>query len=150
VVAGRWTVYVAYELGPLVFKGVWISVNLTQHDEMAQPYPGLAVFIYVAKLVLCFIVMDLLFYGSLSAAPAHMFLYGEAYLGMCYLSGWLISADHATCSAACRCSCYWYGLVADVAGPYSNRFLNVVLLQCPLLHAGVFIISRHRRYRRFV
>ncbi len=58
---------------------------------MAQQYPGLAVFIYAAQLVLYLIAMGLLLYGLLSGAPTHVLLYGGAYLGMCYLSGWLIS-----------------------------------------------------------
>lgn len=92
IVAGHWTAYLAYLKAPPWYSSAkWISVNLTQHYEMAQQYPGLAVFIYAAQLVLYFIVMGLLFYGLLSAAPAHVLLYGGAYLGMCYLAGWLIS-----------------------------------------------------------
>jgi hypothetical protein len=35
--------------------------------------------------------MALLFYGLFSGAPSYSLLYGGTYLGMCYLSGNLIS-----------------------------------------------------------
>jgi len=94
IVAGHWTAYLAYLKAPPWYSSAkWISVNLTQHYGMAQQYPGLAVFIYVAQLVLYFIVMGVLFYGLLSGAPTHVLLHGGAYLGMCYLAGWLISGS---------------------------------------------------------
>jgi hypothetical protein len=92
IVAGHWTAYVAYQEAPPWYQSArWISANLIQQYGMAQQYPGLAAFIYVPELVLYFIVMGLLFYGLLSATPTHVLLYGGAYLGVCYLSSWLIS-----------------------------------------------------------
>lgn len=92
LVAGSWTAYYGYQsAAPWYQSAKWITVNLIQHYEMAQQYPGLAPFIYVAQLVAYFTAMALLFYGLFSGAPSHILLYGRAYLGMCYLSGWLIS-----------------------------------------------------------
>jgi hypothetical protein len=92
IVAGRWTAYVAYQKAPPWYQSArWIGANLIQQYGMAQQYPGLARFIYVPELVLYSIVMGLLFYGLLSSAPAHVLLYGGAYLGISYLSSWLIS-----------------------------------------------------------
>lgn len=92
IVAGHWTAYVAYQKAPPWYQSArWISANLIQQYGMAQQYPGLARFIYVPELVLYFIVMGLLFYGLLSVAPVHVLLYGGAYLGISYLSSWLIS-----------------------------------------------------------
>jgi hypothetical protein len=62
-----------------------------QHYEMAHQYPGLAPFIYVPQLVAYFGVMAMLLYGVFSGAPVHILLYGGAYLGMFYSSGWLVS-----------------------------------------------------------
>ena len=69
----------------------WISTNLTQHWQMALDYPGLAPFIYHAQLILYFVAIALLLAGLWRKAPTHWLIWGGAYLGMCYLAGWLIS-----------------------------------------------------------
>jgi Dolichyl-phosphate-mannose-protein mannosyltransferase len=92
IVAGHWTAYVAYQKAPPWYQSTkWISGNLIQQYGMAKQYPGLTAFIYGPELVLYFIVIGVLFYGLLSAAPTHVLLYGGAYLGISYLSSWLIS-----------------------------------------------------------
>lgn len=92
IVAGSWTAYYGYQSAPPWYQSTrWITVNLIQNYEMAHQYPGLAPFIYAAVLVAYFPVMALLFYGLFSGAPTHILLYGGAYIGMCYLSGNLIS-----------------------------------------------------------
>jgi hypothetical protein len=92
LVAGSWTAYYGYQsVAPWYQSAQWIPANLIQQYGMAQQYPGLAPVIYVAQLVAYFAAMALLFYGLFSGAPSHILLYGGAYLGMCYLSSWLIS-----------------------------------------------------------
>ena len=92
LVAGSWTAYYGYQSAAPWYQSTnWITVNLIQHYEMAHQYSGLAPFIYAADLVGYFTAMALLFYGLFSGAPSHILLYGGAYLGMCYLSGNLIS-----------------------------------------------------------
>ena len=58
---------------------------------MALEYPGLAPFLYHAQLVLYFAAMALLLWGLWKQCPTHWLIWGGAYLGMCYLAGWLIS-----------------------------------------------------------
>jgi hypothetical protein len=92
LVAGSWTAYYGYQsAAPWYQSTKWITANLIQHFEMAHQYPGLAPFIYAPDLVAYFTTMALLFYGLFSGAPSYILLYGGAYLGMCYLSGNLIS-----------------------------------------------------------
>ena len=58
---------------------------------MAQQYPGLAEIIYWPQIVLFFLVLAVLFVGLYRKERISLVLYGGAYLGFCYLSGWMIS-----------------------------------------------------------
>lgn len=92
IVAGDWTAFLGYQrAAPWYQTAKWISVNLMQHYDMAHNYPGLAVHIYAAQLVLYFVAIGLLLYGVHAHAPTYLLMYGGAYLGLSYLSGWLIS-----------------------------------------------------------
>jgi Gpi18-like mannosyltransferase len=92
VVAGSWTAYYKYEReAPWYHIVRWISSNLIEHYQLAQQYPGLASFIYMAQLVGYFAAMALLFYGLFSGAPTHLLLYGGAYLGVSFLTSWLVA-----------------------------------------------------------
>ena len=84
--------FYAFQAAPPWYQSIkWISTNLTQHWQMALDYPGLAPFIYHAQLVLYFVAIALLLAGLWRKAPTHWLIWGGAYLGMCYLAGWLIS-----------------------------------------------------------
>ena len=84
--------FLEFQAAPPWYQSIkWIGSNLMQHWQMALKYPGLAPFIYHAQLVLYFAAMALLFIGFWSKAPTHWLIWGGAYLGMCYLAGWLIS-----------------------------------------------------------
>ena len=69
----------------------WIGENLRSHYELAQQYPGLAEIIYWPQIVLFFLVLAVLFLGLYRKERISLVLYGGAYLGFCYLSGWMIS-----------------------------------------------------------
>ena len=84
--------FLEFQAAPPWYQSIkWIGINLVQHWQMALKYPGLAPFIYHAQLVLYFAAMALLFIGFCRKAPTHWLIWGGAYLGMCYLAGWLIS-----------------------------------------------------------
>lgn len=84
--------FMAFQSAPPWYQSVkWIGENLTQHWQMALDYPGLAPFLYHAQLALYFAAMALLLFGLWKQCPTHWLIWGGAYLGMCYLAGWLIS-----------------------------------------------------------
>ena len=69
----------------------WIGDNLSQHYAMAKDYEGLALIIYWVQIVLYFLVLAVLFVGLIRKERIAYLLYGGAYLGFSYLSGWMIS-----------------------------------------------------------
>ena len=69
----------------------WIGENLKQHYELAQQYPGLAEIIYWPQIILFFAVLAVLLHGLWKRERGSYILYGGAYLGFTYLSGWMIS-----------------------------------------------------------
>jgi hypothetical protein len=98
----------------------WIGKTVAQQWEMAGTYPGLAVFIYGPQLILYFLSLALLFQGLWGGAPMAFLLYGGAYLGMCYLQGWMISGGR-----------YLFGCGAFyllIAGMRSRRVRGALLL----------------------
>ena len=89
---GNALAFMEFQSAPPWYQSVkWISENLAQHWQMALDYPGLAPFLYHAQLALYFAAMALLFWGLWKQCPTHWLIWGGAYLGMCYLAGWLIS-----------------------------------------------------------
>lgn len=117
IVADHWTAYVAYQkAAPWYQSARWISANLTQHYEMAQQYPGLAIFIYAAQLVFYFIAMGCCSTGCYPPHPHTSSCMAGPILA-CAIFPAGSSAGRATCSVACRCSCSWRGLGAGCGRP---------------------------------
>ena len=58
---------------------------------MAINYQGLSLIIYWVQIALYFIALAALFYGLWKKERMSYLLYGGAYLGFTYLSGWMIS-----------------------------------------------------------
>jgi len=69
----------------------WIGDNIAQHYQMALEYPGLSLIIYWVQIALYFIFLSALVYGVFRRERVEYLLYGGAYLGFSYLSGWMIS-----------------------------------------------------------
>ncbi len=91
---GNALVFLQYQSAPPWYQSIrWIGPNLAQHWQMAQQYPGLAPFLYHSQLALYFIAIAMLLWGVLAGQPVHWLVWGGGYLGMCYLSSWLISGS---------------------------------------------------------
>lgn len=69
----------------------WISDNIALHYQMAGNHPGLAYIIYWVQIALYFFSLGVLLYGLKKGERTSLILYGGAYLGFTYLSGWMIS-----------------------------------------------------------
>jgi len=69
----------------------WISRNIAQHYQLAFEFEGLSLTIYWVQIALYFIFLGALIYGFLKKENIIYLLYGGAYLGFTYLSGWMIS-----------------------------------------------------------
>ena len=69
----------------------WIGRNIAQHYQLSFEFDGLSLTIYWVQIALYFIFLGSLIYGLLKKENIIYLLYGGAYLGFTYLSGWMIS-----------------------------------------------------------
>ncbi len=84
--------FLQYEAGePWYQTSQWISRNIALQYSLAQQYEGLAWIIYLPQIALYFFALLALFAGIRGKHPTRDILYGAAYLGFTYLSGWMIS-----------------------------------------------------------
>ncbi len=90
--AGSWFAFRVYEsLSPWFQTTQWIGRTIAQQADMALAYPWLGTIIYWPQLLLYFAAAALLFAALRNRLPTEHAVYGTAYLGICYLAGWLIS-----------------------------------------------------------
>ena len=91
-VCGSFFAFQYYEsIAPWYQSVQWLGDTLAQQFDMALEHTGLANWIYWPQLVLYFAGGALLLAGLCRKLDTAHVLYGVAYLGMCYTSGWLIS-----------------------------------------------------------
>lgn len=97
----------------------WVGNTVAQQWRMALAYPGLSHFIYAPQLILYYLVLALLLLSLAHGAPTALLLYGGAYLGLCYLQGWMISGSR-----------YLFGCAAlyPLVGRLPGRALRAVIL----------------------
>lgn len=89
---GDFLKFLEFEAGePWYQTSQWIGKNIAQHYQMAQDYSGLSLTIYWVQAALFFICLGVLMYGLFKKERVSYLLYGGAYLGFTYLSGWMIS-----------------------------------------------------------
>ena len=69
----------------------WIGSNITQQYQLAHEYDGLSWVIYWPQIILYFAALAVLLLGLWQKERMSLLLYGGAYLGFTYLSGWMIS-----------------------------------------------------------
>ena len=84
--------FLLFEAGePWYQTSRWIGENIAQHYTLAQEYPYLAGIIYWVQIALYFFALSVLAWGICKKVRTAYLLYGCAYLGFTYLSGWMIS-----------------------------------------------------------
>ena len=84
--------FLAFEAGDPWFQTTqWVGKTLYDQAHMITEHPGLAPYIYWPQLILFFAAALTLLWGIAKKAPVEYMLYGAAYLGFTYLSGWMIS-----------------------------------------------------------
>lgn len=89
---GNWFQFLIYEADAPWYQSTrWIGDNIAQHYSMALSNSGLAWIIYWVQIALYFGILFVLFYGLKRKERMMYLLYGGAYLGFTYLSGWMIS-----------------------------------------------------------
>lgn len=69
----------------------WLGDNLQTQWEFMRNVPQLAIIIYIPQIVLFFAALGALAFGLYRGEPLPLLMYGGAYLGFTYLSGWMIS-----------------------------------------------------------
>ena len=84
--------FLKFEAGEPWYQSTrWIGENIAQHFNLGGDYPGLAWIIYYAQIALYFFILGVLAWGVHKKEREAYLLYGGAYLGFSYLSGWMIS-----------------------------------------------------------
>ena len=89
---GNPTQFLLYEAdAPWYQTARWIGSNIALQVDLAKEYAGLDWIIYWPQIILYFAALGVLFLGIWKRERTSLILYGGAYLGMTYLSGWMIS-----------------------------------------------------------
>lgn len=84
--------FMKFEAGEPWYQSMkWIGENIRNQYIMASDYAGLKWIIYAPQIILFFFAMAVLFLGIRHKEDLPVLLYGGAYLGFTYLSGWMIS-----------------------------------------------------------
>lgn len=84
--------FLLYEAGePWYQTTQWIGRNIAVQFGQALEYPPLGLFIYWVQIALYFFTLGVLLFGARRQERVAYLLYGGAYLGFTYLSGWMIS-----------------------------------------------------------
>lgn len=84
--------FMKYEAGEPWYQSTrWIADNISIQLGMAEDNPGLRWIIYLPQIILYFFALAVLMIGVLKKERISEMLYGGAYLGFTYLSGWMIS-----------------------------------------------------------
>ena len=84
--------FLEFEAGePWYQTSEWISRNIALQWQLAHEYDGLQWVIYYPQVALYFAALGVLFFGIKQKTRISFVLYGGAYLGFTYLSGWMIS-----------------------------------------------------------
>lgn len=120
--------FLQFEAGePWYQTAQWIGRNIALQYDLAGQYPGLAWIIYIPQIILYFFSLDVLFLGIIRRERASQVLYGGAYLGFTYLSGWMISGGRYMMACV--------PLYFILAGVRSDTARKMLLLLSALLHA---------------
>ena len=92
VLHGNCFQFLKFEAGePWYQTSRWISENIAVQYQMATSYEGLSTIIYWPQLALFFVSLLILALGLRRGERISDLVYGGAYLGFTYLSGWMIS-----------------------------------------------------------
>ncbi|MBR1585307.1 MAG: hypothetical protein IJ662_07205 [Clostridia bacterium] len=119
--------FLQYEAGePWYQTSEWIGRNIALQWTLGHEYKGLEWIIYYPQVALYFIALGVLLYGALKRDWTAGLLYGGAYLGFTYLSGWMISGGR-----------YMLGcvpLIMVLSNVKKPMVKNILLLTTALLH----------------
>ncbi len=104
----------------------WIGRNIALQYDLSLQYSGLAWIIYIPQIVLYFFSLGVLFLGIARKHRTCEVLYGAAYLGFTYLSGWMISGGRYMMACV--------PLYAILAGSRSDTAKKLLIFCAALLH----------------
>lgn len=92
IVQGDFFMFLQHEAAPPWYQTTkWVGDNLVSHYELGRAHEQLSFIIYDVQIVVFFLALALLFYGFFKKIRTSYLVYGGAYLGFTYLSGWMIS-----------------------------------------------------------
>ena len=119
--------FLRFEAGePWYQTSEWIGRNISLQVSLGKEYPGLAWIIYYPQTALYFLSLAVLFFGVWKRRRTALLLYGGAYLGFTYLSGWMISGGrYMLCCVP---------LYVILAGIQSRTAKRILLFALALLH----------------
>lgn len=114
----------------------WLGTNLQTQLEMLSTAPQLAVIIYVPQIVLFFIGLGALLFGLYRGEPLPLLIYGGAYLGFTYLSGWMISGGRYM-----LCCVPLYGCLSRAQKPAPRFAMLLISALLFVLYNAAFLIG---------
>ena len=132
-VQGDWLIFLQHEAAaPWYQTTQWIADNLAMQYRMGRTYDSLALLIYDVQIAVYFLSLAVLVYGFWKKERASYLVYGGAYLGFTYLSGWMISGGRYMLGCA--------PLFIILSGIPSDRARNGILCVLAFLFALYFLL----------
>lgn len=129
--------FLAYEAGePWYQTTQWISRNISLQYSLSQQYEGLAWIIYLPQIALYFLVLLALLLGVKNRLPTSVILYGGAYLGFTFLSGWMISGGRYMLSCVPVYLC-----LSSVKSGTARRLLLLLFALTHVIYSLLFYMS---------
>ena len=129
--------FLQYEAGaPWYQTSQWISRNIALQFSLAKQYPGLDLIIYLPQIALFFLALLVLFIGIRRKHPTGEILYGAAYLGFTYLSGWMISGGRYMLSCVPL-----YAVLAGLKKEGIKKLLLFILAMTNLVYSLLYYMG---------
>lgn len=136
-VAGDPFRFLQYEAGePWYQTSEWISRNISLQFAMGNDHEGLAWIIYYPQIALYFFALLVLFMGVRRGHPLPELLYGGAYLGFTYLSGWMISGGRYMLGCVPL-----YAILAGARGDTKKKLLLLFLALTNFIYSLLYYMG---------
>lgn len=129
--------FLQYEAGEPWYQTThWISRNIALQYSLSRQHQGLSWIIYLPQIALYFLALCTMLLGVKEKTPVSVILYGGAYLGFTFLSGWMISGGRYMLSCVPI-----YLILSSVKSASARRLLVLAFALTNVVYSLLFYMS---------